>query len=148
MLKRSGNVTDAVEEQESPSSMGEKPLKFDLRNIEIDDAPKPSPKKEAPKKAVIMKKKKPKYSQSRYKKLPPSIVINKSIVRTVNQKFLKDKEKKLQLTDCEIGEATMYMIEYYTAIDPMHPALVMMGAVMGLSLTVMELQGGADEKTD
>jgi hypothetical protein len=116
-------------------------LDFNLRDIKIDDEPpKAEPGKTEPKK-VEKKKKKPKYTLSRYKRLPPSIVINKFIVNKVNADFLADQKKKLEITDCEIGEASMYMLEYYTAIDPLHPALVMIGAIMGLGLKVMELQG-------
>ena len=117
-------------------------LKFSLENIEIGDEPvKVEPKKTGPKK-VEKPKKKPKYIASRYKKLPPTIVINKGIVNGVNNQFLRHRVKKLKITDCEIGEASMYMLEYYTAIDPLHPALVMIGAIMGVGLKVMELQSG------
>ena len=116
-------------------------LTFDLSDIEIGDEPKAPDKKEPPKKQE-KKKKKPKYVVSRYKKLPPTIVINKFVVNSLNSNFLADRKQKLEITDCEIGEASMYMLEYYTSIDPLHPALVMIGAIMGVGLKVMELQGG------
>ncbi len=129
--------------------MSGEPLKFDIQDIEIETVTEPVPKRtDPPKKVPPKKKKKPKWVSSRYKKLPPTIVINKTVVRTINTKFLEGKQNKLQVSDSEIGEATMYLLEYYTAIDPQHPALVMMGAVMGLGLKVMELQGGPDAKTD
>lgn len=119
---------------------------LDLSRIEIETSsekkPKEKPEKEKP------KKKPTKYTSSRYKKIPVVPVVNKFIVNNLNDRFLKHKEKRLEITDCEIGEASMYLIEYYTAISPFHPALVLMGAIMGVGLKVMELQGGADEKTD
>ena len=40
----------------------------------------------------------------------------------------------------------MYMVEYYSAIDVNHPALVMLSAIMGVSFTVIEYM--AEEPTE
>ena len=117
---------------------------FKIENIEIESIEPPKPKEETKPKMIVKKPKKPKYSKTRYARLPPTKVINKAIVGMVNERFLKEKKTKLTVSECEIGEASMYLVEYYTAIDPYHPALVIMGACMGLGLRVLELQGGPD----
>jgi hypothetical protein len=120
-------------------------MAFEIESIEIEDIQtEPKVEKKDEKKVIVKKPKKPKYSKTRYARLPPTKVLNKFIVNNVNERFLKEKKTKLTVSECEIGEASMYLVEYYTAIDPYHPALVIMGAVMGLGLRVMELQGGPD----
>ena len=79
----------------------------------------------------------------RYKSNPVSGVINQGVVDALNSTVLEHK-KQLTKNDSQIGEATMYMVEYYTALDINHPALVMFSACMGLTLTVLELRGQPD----
>jgi len=92
-------------------------------------------KKEKPKK----KSRKPTYSVRRYKSNPVSGVINKGVTDALNSTVL-EHHQQLKKGDSQIGEATMFMVEYYTALDINHPALVMFSAVMGLTMTVMELR--------
>lgn len=120
-------------------------MDFKVDNIEIEEiAPETKPEEKPEKKVVVKKPKKPSYAKGRYTRLPPVKAVNKAIVQSLNGRFLKEKKNKLKLTDCEIGEASLYMVEYYTAIDPFHPALVVMGAVFSLGMKVQELQGGED----
>lgn len=117
-------------------------LEIEVESVKSKELPKTEKKDKKP-------PKRPKsYSASRYARLPPTKVINKFIVKNTNARILKDKERKLTIKDCEIGEATMYMVEYYTSLDPYHPVLVLMGAIMGFGMTVMELQSGPDAKSD
>lgn len=144
MYQPSISVTNAGNVRGLSKEMSEG-LDFDLTEIELADAPKETPESTTPKKEPPKKKKKTKYTKSRYTRLPPSIVINKTVVSTVNKRFLADKKEQMKVSESEIGEASMYMIEYYTSIDPLHPGLVMMGAIMGVGLRVMELQAGKDK---
>lgn len=118
-------------------------MSFDLDKVEItpvDELPKPKKEKDKPEKP----KKKPTYSVGRYAKNPVCKVVNKGITDAANTYILKDKKKKMERKDCEVGEALMYMIEYYTAIDVKHPALIMLSAVMGVTFIILELNAGED----
>lgn len=111
---------------------------FDPSKIEMTPVDE-LPTEATPPKKTEKKKSKPTYSKSRYSRLPPVKVLNRGITDTINGTVLKDKKVKLDKDECEVGEAVMYMVEYYTAIDINHPALVMMSAVMGITFTTMQL---------
>lgn len=120
---------------------------FDPAKIQLEAVDEvPQPQTEAQKRAAEAKaKKKPKYTKGRYTRLPPTKVINKGIADSVNATILKDKKQKLKQSDTEVGEAIMYMVEYYTAIDVNHPVLVFMSAAMSLSFTIIQLANKEDE---
>ena len=118
----------------------------DVEMIPVDGLPEEQKTAKEKKETTKPKKskKKPTYSKSRYGRLAPVKVMNRGITDTINNTVLKHKKKKLPKDECEIGEAVMYMVEYYTALDINHPALVMMSAVMGITFTVMQLAGDED----
>ena len=89
---------------------------------------------------------KPKYSVNKYKNLPPTKVINKTVVNQLNNRYLADKKEQLKISECEVGEATLYMVDYYMELDPDHPALVMIGACMGIGFRVLELQTQGEQQ--
>lgn len=102
----------------------------DKKNKKSDKKPKKASKK--------------RYAKGRYSKNPVTILINKTVTEGINTTLLKNKEKKLLPTDSEIGEATFYMVEYYTALDIHHPALVIFSAVLGLSMLTMQYMNEED----
>ena len=124
-------------------------MSFDPSELEMTPVDELPESKEAKEKKTKKDKprRKPTYSKSRYGKLAPVKTFNKFIVGTTNNTVLKHKKQKLSKDDCEVGEAVMYMVEYYTAIDINHPALVMMAACMGVAFTTIELMGQEDDPT-
>jgi len=118
------------------------PSTLNIQDVnEIPDALKTGAEKKADKPP---KKRKLKYSASKYKNLPPTKVINKAIIESINENLLTNKPKKMSVKECEIGEAMMYMMDYYLMIDINHPAVAFMGAAMGLGFATMNLMQQPD----
>ena len=97
-------------------------------------------------KKKISKRRKPKYGKGTKYRGAPANVINKGVVGAINSTVLKTKKKQLQPKDSEVGEAFMYMIDYYVAIDVDHPALVVLTACMGLAFATVELANLEDDQ--
>ena len=115
----------------------------EMKRLQKGEEPREAPKKEAKKKS-----KKITYVKSRYSRNPVSKVINKGIIDGANSTILRDKNKKLGKEDSDVGEALMYIVDYYAAIDINHPALVMLSAIMGVSFTIIEYSQEPDITTE
>ncbi len=126
------------------------PSQLEIGNVaDLPDELKTKKERDADKKAKKPKKRrKITYSKSKLGKLAPARVINKYIVAEINKEYLLDKPTKLKVSDCEIGEATMYMIEYYADLDINHPALIFFGAALSLGFTVMQLAEQKDKQKE
>lgn len=124
-------------------------MTFEIDEIEIKDVPEPvevkPPKKEPEKKKK--KRKKPTWSETRYKRNPLAKLISKKITDFTNKVTLKDYKGKIKRDDVLFGEAIVYTVEYYGAVDINHPAFVLVSAGLGYFLAVEGAKAQGKKKT-
>jgi hypothetical protein len=89
---------------------------------------------------------KKKFNKNEYKDNPICQLINVTTSNTINKTLLSTSINKLSISDMQqmaFGESMMYVIDYYApkGIDTDHPIVVMMIAILGLGMKVVELKG-------
>lgn len=117
-----------------------------LKRTEVSPPIVPTkPKKET--RGRKKKKVKPTYTKNKYSTHPVAQVINKATCGIINKSALKDSTDKLKPQEIELGEATVYLLDYYSDML-MHPAMIVVSAGVGVGIATLAKMQKIPRKTD
>jgi len=112
-----------------------------LRRTEVSPTPKLTKNGKPDGRGRPKKQKKPTYSKGKYTENPMSIATNSFIATLMNKTVLKNATEKMEGTELEIGEASIYVMDYYSAGILGHPIMVLVSAFLGMGmLTYSKIQ--------
>ena len=93
------------------------------------------------------KRVKPTYTKSKYTSHPVAQVMNKALCGVINKSALKDSPDKLAPNEIEVGEATVYLLDYYSDML-MHPVMILVSACVGMGMVTYNKMQKTPTKTD
>lgn len=131
--------------QEEPSEVIiEKPSKTEvekaLKQVEVTTEKKDKRGHKIGGRGRPKKKKKPEYNKEEYSNNPMVKILNTAIVSTANKTLLRNHEK-MTTEDTEIGEAVIYVLDYYSADILDHPIFVVISALLGFGAVIIDKRG-------
>ena len=110
----------------------------------------PEPAKDKKKKETRGRKKKrvkPTYTKAKYAGHPVAKVINEATCGVINKSALKEAPEKLKPEEIELGEATVFILDYYSDML-LHPIMVVVSAGVGVGIATYNKMQKIPRKTD
>lgn len=144
MTKNEKSTSVSPVEQPTKKSSKEK-IEALLGKTEVSPTEKP---KKVETRGRKKKVKKPVYTKTKYSENPMAKALNGIVIGIANKSILKDAKEKLTKDDVEIGEATIYLVDYYGASVLGHPIFVLISAFVGLGMVTFEKIKTVPRKTE
>ena len=110
--------------------------------------PQPAkPKKKKETRGRPRKKVKPTYTKTKYSNNPVAQAINQATCGVINKSALKEASEKLKPEEIEMGEAIVFLLDYYSGIL-LHPAMVVVSASVGVGIATYNKMQTTPRKTE